>query len=118
VKHVQEVSRGNTQITQLTFYLKLDQDNKMWLLFCQKLKVRGREKILALKQSNFSKEAKNYQFSNNFVGNRVPSPVYRKIRCDNSEYQEKEENLKYKINTGRLTCEPQNIGGLENCVNC
>ena len=92
----------------------------MWLLFCQKLKVRGREKILGVQLANFSKEAgrANRLLANHFVGNRVPSPVYRKIRCDNSEYQEKEENLKYKINSGRLTCEPQNAGELENCVNC
>lgn len=117
MKHVQEVSRGNTQITQLTLYLKLDQDNKMWLLFCQKLKVRGGEKILRSQQANFPKET-NRQISNNFVGNRVPSPVYKKIRCDNSEFQEKEENLKWKINTGRLTCEPQDASKLENCVKC
>jgi hypothetical protein len=114
---VQEVSRGNTQITQLTFYLKLDQDNKIWLLFCQKLKVRGSEKILGSQQAKFGTDT-NRQVSNNVGSNRVPSPVYKKIRCDDSEYQEKEENLKWKINTGRLTCEPQNASNLENCVNC
>jgi hypothetical protein len=89
----------------------------MWLLFCQKLKVHGGEKILGGQQANFPKET-NRQVSNNFVGNRAPSPVYKKIRCDNSEYQEKEENLKWKINTGRLTCEPQDASKLDNCVNC
>lgn len=40
VKHIQEVSGGNIQISQMVLYFKVDQTNKLWLLFCSGIKIR------------------------------------------------------------------------------
>jgi len=43
VKHVQEVSGGNTQISYLELYFSIDESNRLWLLLCSNLKVRAKD---------------------------------------------------------------------------
>lgn len=40
VKHVAEISGNSTRVSQMTLYLEVDRDNKMWLCFCSRFKVR------------------------------------------------------------------------------
>ncbi|EGR30206.1 hypothetical protein IMG5_137950 [Ichthyophthirius multifiliis] len=42
VKHIQDISGGNIQISRMVLYFKLDDKNRLWLLFCTGLKVRER----------------------------------------------------------------------------
>ena len=40
VKHVADVSGNSTRISQMSLYFEVDRDNKMWLCYCSRLKVR------------------------------------------------------------------------------
>lgn len=42
VKHIQDISGGNIQISRMVLYFKLDDRNRLWLLFCTGLKIRER----------------------------------------------------------------------------
>jgi hypothetical protein len=42
VKHIQDISGGNIQISRMVLYFKLDGNNQLWLLFCTSLKIRER----------------------------------------------------------------------------
>jgi hypothetical protein len=42
VKHIQEVSGGNIQIIRMVLYFKIDEENRIWLLFCTGIKVRDK----------------------------------------------------------------------------
>lgn len=45
VKHVQNISSGNTQIYQMDLIFKLDYDNRLWLMMCTDLKIREKFKL-------------------------------------------------------------------------
>ncbi|KAM3144461.1 hypothetical protein pb186bvf_003330 [Paramecium bursaria] len=64
VKHVQEVSGGNIQIIRMVLYFKVDEDNRIWLLFCTGVKVRDK----------FTQRGEEQP--------RVQSPLFRIIRRD------------------------------------
>jgi hypothetical protein len=40
VKHIADVSGGNVQISRMTLYFKNDVSNRLWLMFCSRLRVR------------------------------------------------------------------------------
>ena len=40
VKHINSVTSGNIQISKMVLYFKLDEKNRLWLLFCTNLKFR------------------------------------------------------------------------------
>ena len=40
VKHIADVSGGNVQISRMTLYFKNDAENRLWQLFCSRLRVR------------------------------------------------------------------------------
>ncbi|CAD8045622.1 unnamed protein product [Paramecium sonneborni] len=63
VKHVQEVSGGNIQIIRMVLYFKVDQDNRIWLMFCTGIKVKDK-------------------FSTHPEKNRTDSPLFKIIRRD------------------------------------
>ncbi len=39
IKHIQEVSGGNIQISKMILYMKMDNNNRLQLLFCTDLRV-------------------------------------------------------------------------------
>ena len=49
---------------------------------------------------------------------RIPSPVYSKIRCEETEQCKKEEYSTWNMNTGKLACKTQNLNKMNRCVNC
>ena len=46
VKHIQTISAGNTQVSGLTLFFKIDKLNRIWLLFCSQIKIRNKVRIL------------------------------------------------------------------------
>jgi len=45
VKHVHSVTSGNVQISKMVLYFKLDDKNRLWLLFCTGLKLREKMQL-------------------------------------------------------------------------
>lgn len=71
VRHIQDVSNGNTQIFQMDLFFKLDNENRIWLLFSTGIKV---------------KKGMNDKVKHMSV--RTKSPKFRAIRspdCDDQE---------------------------------
>lgn len=79
VKHIADVSGGNVQISRMTLYFKNDVDNRLWLLFCSRLRVRD----------NVSKGGKD----------NVQSP--RLVLAKTNDYPDEQEFMKnIRINQG------------------
>ena len=43
IRHIQDISEGNTVVKKLHIYFKLDKQGKLWLLHCSKVEVRDSE---------------------------------------------------------------------------
>lgn len=43
IRHIQDVSEGNTVVKKLHVYFKLDNQGKLWLLHCSRVEVRDVE---------------------------------------------------------------------------
>lgn len=43
VRHIQDVSEGNSQIYEMNLFFKLDYDSRLWLLLCTGIKIREKK---------------------------------------------------------------------------
>ena len=114
VKHVQDVSCGNSQIILLGLYFKIDNNGKIWLVACNKLRLREKESLVSMEifASN-----QNTDLAGQEVYQRECSPNFRIVkskRLEDLEYQR--EMDKFEINKGSLGCKPQ--ANLKFCINC
>ena len=88
VKHVQQVSEGNSQISRMELVFKIGHKNKLWLLMCTNLKLR--EPLLSLKPQRTDP-----------LLQMPKTPILRLVEYPDVEYQaEKEKTL--KINNGLM----------------
>lgn len=60
-QHVLEVTRGHCRIASMVLHFKVDEDNKLWLLFCSSLRLASKGSGLALKNINLSPNYEVYQ---------------------------------------------------------
>lgn len=56
VKHIQEVTGGNLQISRMTLYFKLDNQNRLWLLYSTGITVREKFNNLTEKEKKKKNE--------------------------------------------------------------
>ena len=109
VHHIQEISGGNTQITQMNFYLKLDENNKMWLLFCTKMKILDKADSICHNGEHVT------QLKVNSKNDRIKSPRFKILKPnDLNEYDDILK--KFKINAGLVVCKINK--NQSHCVNC
>ena len=94
VKHIQEVSGGNIQISRMNLFFKIDDKNRIWLLFCSGIKVR--EKFLSKEEKSSLGIKKN---------ERITSPVF----CYASRKIDKDQMMRSKTNP---------MLGKKFCANC
>lgn len=92
VKHIGDVSGGNVQISRMTLYFKNDEENRLWLLFCSRLRVRdnatkGKDNVLSprlrlAKTNDFPNEEdffKNIGINQNIVNLRVGGTIQKEL---------------------------------------
>lgn len=60
-QHVLEVTQGHCRIASMVLHFKVDEDNKLWLLFCSSLRLAGRASGLARNSINLSPNFEVYQ---------------------------------------------------------
>lgn len=60
-QHVLEVTQGHCRIASMVLHFKVDEDNKLWLLFCSSLRLAGRASGLACNSINLSPNFEVYQ---------------------------------------------------------
>ena len=53
-QHVLEVTQGHCRIASMVLHFKVDEDNKLWLLFCSSLRLAGKASGLARNSINLS----------------------------------------------------------------
>lgn len=94
VKHITDVSGGSTLVSQITLFFKIDSNNKIWLLFCTRAKVRS---SMGPKMSNPVGLKKK----------RIPSPIL-KCRVKAEGATEEEINEKVKLELGKKEAEEPN----------
>lgn len=71
VKHIQEVTGGNIQISRMTLYFKLDNQNRLWLLYSTGITIRDKFNNV------FEKDKKK-------KSERVLSPILTMAKCTNN----------------------------------
>ncbi|CAD8047600.1 unnamed protein product [Paramecium sonneborni] len=100
VKHVQEVSGGNIQIIRMILYFKVDQDNRIWLMFCTGMKVKDK-------------------FSTHPEKLRTDSPLFKIIRRDLEPVITGTENIQKVVKYNSEGQIEELLYQLENvCSNC
>lgn len=60
-QHVLEVTRGHCRIASMVLHFKVDEDNKLWLLFCSSLRLASKVSGLARANINLSPNYEVYQ---------------------------------------------------------
>lgn len=62
VRHIQEVSGGNTQVYQMKIFFKVDAGNRVWFQFCSGIKVRNKLRISDIRDVDFLEQRRDRKF--------------------------------------------------------
>ena len=60
-QHVFEVTRGHFKIASMVLHFKVDEDNKLWLLFCSLLRLAAKVSCLGRHNINLSPKYEVYR---------------------------------------------------------
>lgn len=58
VRHIQEVSGGNTQVYQMKLYFKVDIENRVWFQFCTGIKTRNKWRMSDSRDVDYQEQKK------------------------------------------------------------